>query len=53
MQLISSQASMTIGRAGVNDGMCIDQLSWRYYVNQMNDPPMLTLNSSRLKDKAE
>jgi len=27
MQLISSQASMTIGRTGVNDGMRIVQLS--------------------------
>ena len=53
MQLISSQASMTIVCTGVNDVVWIAQLSWRDYVNQMNDPPMLTLNSSRLKDKAE
>ena len=51
MQLISSQASMTVGCTGVNGGMCIAQLSWRHYVNQMNDPSVLTLNSARLKDK--
>ena len=52
MQLISSQASMTIVCTGVNDGMCIAQLSWRYYVNQMNDASMLAFNSGCLKNKA-
>ena len=41
MQLISSQASMTIVCTGVNDAMWIAQLSRRDYVNQMNDASML------------
>ena len=52
MQLISSQASMTIVCTGVNDVVWIAQLSWRDYVNQMNDASMLAFNSGCLKNKA-
>ena len=52
MQLILSQASMTIVCTGVNDAMWIAQLSQRDYVNQMNDASMLAFNSGCLKNKA-
>ena len=52
MQLILSQASMTIVCTGVNDAMWIAQLSQRDYVNQMNAASMLAFNSGCLKNKA-
>ncbi|NKB34026.1 MAG: hypothetical protein GKR91_13100 [Pseudomonadales bacterium] len=51
IQLISSRAAMTMGGTGVNDAMWIAQVSWRDYVNQMNDAAVLALTSARLNDK--
>ena len=50
IQLISSRAAMTMGGSGVNDAMWIAQVSWREYVNLMNDASVLALNSARSQD---
>ena len=51
VQLISSRAAMTMGGTGVNDAMWIAQVSWRDYVNLMNDAGLLALNSARAQDR--
>ncbi len=51
IQLISSRAAMTMGGTGANDAMWIAQVSWRDYVNQMNEAAVLALTSARLRDK--
>ena len=52
IQLISSRAAMTMGGTGVNDAMWIAQLSWRDYVNLMNEAGVLALTSARARDAA-
>jgi|TARA_B100000315_G_scaffold150334_1_gene139034 hypothetical protein len=51
IQLISSRAAITMGGTGVNDAMWIAQVSWREYVNQMNDASLMALDSARSRDR--
>jgi hypothetical protein len=51
IQLISSRAAVTMGGTGVNDAMWIAQVSWREYVNLLNDAALLALESSRQRDQ--
>lgn len=51
VQLISSRAAMTMGGTGVNDAMWIAQVSWREYVNSMNEAGLLALQSARSQNR--
>lgn len=51
IQLISSRAAMTMGGTGVNDAMWIAQVSWREYVDLMNEAGLLALQSARAQDR--
>ena len=51
IQLIASRSALSMGGTGVNDAMWISQISWRDYVNQMNEASLLALTSARNTDR--
>ena len=50
IQLLSSRSAVTMGGAGVNDGMWVAQRSWRAYVDQMNNASIAALSAAKARN---